>query len=354
MGDVRLIDPCRDDRWDRFVAAHPFGWITHLAGWKRVLEEAFPHLKPRYLAAFGPDGQISAALPMFEAKSIITGHRFVSLPFATLCDPLISTEEDMEMLFAEAEQMLVDAGARYIELRTHLSSSLIPEAHFSSSDMYKNQYLRLDRSLESLKASFHRSCVRQRIARAEKSGLTIRPAADETDLKAFYHLHSDMRRRLGLPAPPFSFLRALWRTFFPTGHLSLLLSMLKTKIIGGIILLKFKERVSAEFLGWDDGYRDMSPTHHLFWEGIKAADAEGRKIFDFGRSSLVNTSLSTFKSRWGTALADIRHYYYPPVYSTRTGERDTSLAHRAVRHMCRTMPEPAFRLIGLFCYRHLA
>ncbi len=291
---------------------------------------------------------------MFEVKSIITGHRFVSLPFATLCDPLVSNQNEMETMFSAVQQMLRETGARYIELRTHLASALVPGRRFSGVDLYRNQYLPLDRPLDVLKASFHRSCVRQRIARAEKSGLTIRAADNESDLREFYRLHSDMRKRLGLPAPPFSFLRALWRTFFPIGQLSLLLSTLKTKVIGGIILFKFKERVSAEFLGWDETYRDVSPTHHLFWEGIKAAHAEGRGIFDFGRSSPVDTSLSTFKSRWGTSLADIRHYYYPPDYSTRTGERDSSLAHRAIRHMCRTLPAPAFRLVGMFCYRHLA
>ncbi len=354
MGDVSFIDPCRDERWDRFVAAHPFGWITHLSGWKKVLDQTFAHLKPCYLALVGPDRQIAGALPLFEVKSVITGHRLVSLPFATLCDPLVSSENEMETMSAAVQQMLKETGARYIELRTHLASAVVPDQRFSGIGLYQNQYLSLDRPLDVLKASFHRSCVRQRIARAEKSGLVIRAADNEADLREFYRLHAGMRKRLGLPAPPFSFLTALWRTFFPVGQLSLLLSTLKTKVIGGIILFKFKERVSAEFLGWDERYRDMSPTHHLFWEGIKAAHAEGRKIFDFGRSSPVDASLSTFKSRWGTSLADIRHYYYPPGYSTRSGERNGSLARRAIRTVCRTLPEPAFRLVGMFCYRHLA
>jgi hypothetical protein len=34
MANAILIDPARDPRWDRFVKKHPFGWITHLSGWK--------------------------------------------------------------------------------------------------------------------------------------------------------------------------------------------------------------------------------------------------------------------------------------------------------------------------------
>ena len=39
MRDNILIDPASDSRWDEFVAAHPYGWICHLAGWKKVLED---------------------------------------------------------------------------------------------------------------------------------------------------------------------------------------------------------------------------------------------------------------------------------------------------------------------------
>ena len=39
MNTLQSIDPLKDSRWDGFVAGHPFGWVCHLSGWKKVLEE---------------------------------------------------------------------------------------------------------------------------------------------------------------------------------------------------------------------------------------------------------------------------------------------------------------------------
>ena len=95
---IKLIDPITDPRWDKFVENHPFGWICHLSGWKQVLEKSFKHMKGYYFALLDNSGNIQAALPIFEVKSWLTGNRLVSIPFATLCDPLISKSEEMAIL----------------------------------------------------------------------------------------------------------------------------------------------------------------------------------------------------------------------------------------------------------------
>jgi serine/alanine adding enzyme len=354
VSDVRLIDPAIDPRWDEFVLAHPFGWVTHLSGWKTAIESTFNHMHARYLVLYGRRGEISAALPLFEVKSRVTGNRLVCLPFATLCDPLVSSRQQAEVLLDAGCDMLKEVNASYIEMRTHGSGPLMPDQRLGSNTLYRNHYLRLEAPLEGLMQSFHRSCVRQRIARAIKSGLQIRMGAHESDLAEFYELHRSTRKRLGLPAPPRSLLRALWHTFFPSGHLSLLLSKYEDRMVGGVIVFKFRDRVSGEFLGWDERFRDVSPTHHLFWEAIKMASREGRKIFDFGRSSSADTSLMTFKDRWGTSAKDLPSFYYPPYYSNRASEQKRSFKYRLVRGMCRTLPDPAFRLLGSFCYRHMS
>jgi len=351
---VHLIDPCSEPGWDDFVLHHPFGWITHLSGWKKVLEDCFPHMRARYLAVLGRDGEISAALPLFEVKSRITGHRLVGLPFATLCDPLVSRTEEIDDLLDSAGLLLDETGASYIQLRTHLSSAVIPGGRLLGTNTYGNHYLNLSGSLSELERHFHRTCVRQRISRAIKSGLRIRIGEGERDLKLFYSLHSDMRKRLGLPAPPYRMLEALWNSFHPAGQLSLLLSEFDGKTVGGIVVFKYRDRMSAEFLGWDANFREVSPTHHLFWEAIKMADREGRKTFDFGRSTSLETSLTRFKERWGTSFSDLSYYYYPPRFAVKGEDQSGSFTHRVVKEVCKALPEPAFRMIGSFCYRHMA
>jgi hypothetical protein len=350
---VRLIDPSLEPAWDRFVANHPLGWLCHLSGWKKVIEGAFDHMEAHYLALYDKrNEEIVAGLPLFKVKSAITGHRLVSLPFATLSDPLVSSGEQMDELLDAAFDLMKKVNASYIEVKTRGSTSMMPTNRLSGINFYKNHYLPLGAPLENVRSSFHRSCVRQRITRAVKSGLVIRTGENKSDLRAFYTLHVATRKRLGLPAPPFSLLEGLWDTFSPSGNLSLLLSDYQGKAVAGIVVLKFRDRMSGEFLGWEERYRDMSPTHHIFWEAIKLADKEGRLVFDFGRSSPMNSSLAEFKSRWGTSVVDLPQYYYPPKAGGKV-DQEKSLIRKVVREACRRAPDPAFRVMSSICFRHM-
>jgi len=96
--EIKLIDNLSNAQWDGFVKTHPYGQIYHLAGWKDVLEKSFKHMKGYYFTIM-EDSQIKSALPIFHVKSWITGNRMVSIPFATFCDPLISTQNEFIELF---------------------------------------------------------------------------------------------------------------------------------------------------------------------------------------------------------------------------------------------------------------
>ena len=41
---------------------------------------------------------VRAALPIYAVESGLMGRRLVSIPFATLCDPLVTDPADMEIL----------------------------------------------------------------------------------------------------------------------------------------------------------------------------------------------------------------------------------------------------------------
>ena len=88
--EVIIIDPLNDERWDKFVENHNWGWLCHLAGWKQVLEKSFKHMKGYFLVLLNNRKKhIKAALPVYQVKSWMTGNKLVSIPFATLSDPLV-------------------------------------------------------------------------------------------------------------------------------------------------------------------------------------------------------------------------------------------------------------------------
>ncbi len=349
---VNIIDPLSDERWDRFVENHPLGWICHLSGWKRVLEESFPQMKGYYLV-LEQNHAIRAGLPVYVVKSWLTGNRLVSIPFATLSDPLVSSRREAEVLVTAVMDLARKRRIQPIEIRTCQASAYLHDKHLGDSTYFKHHYLLFDKTPEDLYKNFHRTCVRQRISRAENSDIEVVDAMTEQDLLSFYQMYVIHRKRLCLPPQPYSFIKALWDIFSPQGQVSLLLARRYGQDIAGVLLLKFRERVSAEYAVRDDVFQSMSPLHLLFWEGIRAACRDGFRIFDFGRTAPENRPLMDFKARWGTVVADLHHFYYPKEKAAREPNGMKSLKRRIVSEVCRYAPLPILSRAGSFIYRHM-
>lgn len=349
---TEFIDPSNDDRWDEFVEQHPFGWLSHLSSWKNVVEGSFDHMKGYYPALVDAgNGQIKAALPVFEVDSWLTGRKMVSIPWATLSDPLVLCKEEFDLLAGEVKKLSEQRGAKHVEVRTLHTAPLIREAGTIAQQQYAHHYLNLEQDIDQLRRSFHRTCVQQRIRRALNSKLNLRIGETEDDLKILYSMHMANRKSKCLPPQPYRFFQLLWQTLFPENKISLLIAELSGNPIATLLLFKYKDRVSAEIAHMDENYHNVSPNIYLFWQAMLQGIEEGYKIFDFGRTSPTNQSLLAFKSRWGTTVSDISFFYYPQEMS-----KDLTVEYhsryRMLKRICKYAPDFALPYIGKFCYRH--
>src|SRR5687768_17581734 len=92
--DVRWLRSDEMSRWDRFVLDHSQGLIYHSTLWKNALENAFPHVKGHFLAETEPEtGKIKSGIALYTVSSWLLGPRLISIPFATLGEPLVETAE---------------------------------------------------------------------------------------------------------------------------------------------------------------------------------------------------------------------------------------------------------------------
>jgi hypothetical protein len=354
LGDgIGIIDPLNDQRWDRFVERHPFGWITHLSGWKRVLDECFSHMHGYYLTLSDSAGDLKAALPIYSVDSWLTGRRLVSIPFATLSDPLSSTPEDMERLLCAAITLSKYLNTTHIVIKTVSTSPLLNWEKYAPDCHNKQHSIHLCKDPDLIKESFHRTCVRQRIKRAQESGLRIVSGSTDADLQKFYDLHCMTRKRCSLPPQPYPFIRSIWQAFAGSKRVELLLAYKEDVAVAGIILFKYKNRVSVEFLAVDAAYHNLSPVHLLFWSSIRDACLAGYGVLDFGSTSIHNKTLMNFKSHWGTQVTDLPHFFYPNVPTHSLKLKEDSAVQKALRYVCNNAPDCILHCIGDFCYRHL-
>ena len=346
------IDPQSDPRWDQFVESHPLGLICHLSGWKQVLEESFPQMKGRYLAILNDDNSIRAALPVFEIRSILTGNRLVSIPFATNCDPLISSNEDLRELLDSVIELSTKLRISRIELRALASWPLIHDDRIGITIHYNSHQLSLDVSLEELIKTFSKQ-VRRKIKTFSKTDFNLQIAGSERDLLEFYHLYVKTRKRLGLPPQPYLFFQLLWGEFSPTKCITLLLVKYEGQLIAGLIMFKFKDRCSWDYLASDASFQNLHTTYFILWEAIKFAHSEGYKIFDFGRTSISNAGLMSFKNLWGTKIITLPKFYYPEKLCLRSNDQEGSVSYELIRKISKYIPDSLFQSIGNFMYRHL-
>jgi len=352
--NIFLIDPINDSRWDEFVEKHPYGWITHLSGWKRVVEGSFKHIKGHYITLIDEEsGSIQAGLPLFEIRSWITGHRLVSIPFATLADPLISSSEQFSKLFNAALDLSKRLNIPKVEIRTLKSDSYINVKNLHRVSENYLPFLSLERDLEEIRMSFHKTSVRDKINKSIKHNLQLEVANSEDDLKSFYNLYIHTRKDLNLPPQPYSYFKNLWDVFHPRDNMDVLLVKFDDRIIAGVINFKFKDRVSGEFESWDKQYKNHSPVHFVIWESIKKAHHEGYKVFDMGRTLRASISLLKFKERWGTRVVNLPKYLYQKEAAFKKNTDEDSFKLRMIQTTSRIVPTFLFPQYGRLIYKHM-
>jgi len=335
--------------WDAFVARHPLGLIYHLSSWKQALERAFSHIKGHFLVLRDDSGQIAAGIPVYLVRSWLLGNRLVSIPYASICDPLISTEEQYRELLGGLRAFQKECRAGSIEIKTLKTARLIADPLCSSSESM-HHYLPLDRSLEELQKIFAYKAIRQIIHRAQHRGLIVRPQLDPAAIVLIHSFLASTRRRLSLPPIPHRFFRSFAQAF-GKDRMTILVAYLEGKPIAALLALNFSGVLHIEYYGGNSIAYQTGASHLLHWEAIKHAGSLGCKSVSFGLTDSWNEGLLSFKRRWGTieepiGISCISSNGQPRV-TLKSAKRN-----RASRWLFRNAPQPVCAALASFIYRH--
>ena len=356
MKTIHWLSANEYDEWDAFVKRHPKGLVYHLSAWKQLLEIAFGHIHGQFLVLRNGDGQIQAGLPLYAVKSWVLGNRLVSIPFATMCDPLISSKEEFDLLWPAIEDVSVKNKTRRIEIRIRRTNTECLPAPLAASTHYKHHYLTLEKSTDELFRSFNKSNISRAIKKAKQEGVIIEERNDEQSLRVLHSFLVSTRRKHSLPPMPFAFFRAMYQVLSPD-HVTLYLAIHEGRPVGGILVSKFKDLWTSEYSGdVSDSVRGVSQL--IYWETIQHAKNSGAANFSFGRTSLDNTGLLTHKRRWATIEEDLTDYISSPNVITEQSHEapkpgNHSKYDSTVKLLIKYSPGLVQKFIGDFVYRHL-
>ena len=345
-----VSDPKTIPDWNQFVVSQQLGWVSHRAEWCTMLSQAFPFLQVRYvMVRHGANGPIAAILPLFLQKTHRGQRKLISLPHTTFCDPLAAEPEAMQYLVGKLPELMKQEDACTLEIRSFLASDQIESPAFRKSSDYIHHEIALDKTEDELLLSFHRTSIRKEIRRTLKSPLKIREGKTVEDLQTFFNLYKDSRKRLGLPAQPWPFLRSLWLNLHPIHGIELLLVELDGRAIGGLIVLLDRQRASAEMIAYEDETKTLSPNQLVLWSAICRAKASGRANFDFGRTPLVEHNLISVKDRWGTKTRPINHFSMPANTPKKLSQ--SRIIYELTRTILRRIPSRPYSAFSEFFYR---
>ena len=339
--------------WDAFVLRHPLGLAYHLSAWRSVLEGTFDHIRGKIVVVKDENGEIRSGLPIYNIRSWLLKNRTVSVPFATFCDPLISSREDFILLWKAVEEMARESGSRRIEIRTRrMDSNLIP-APLVAGARYKHHYLPLSGSIDELFRRLHPSCIRRRLQQAKRTGLTVERRQDIQSVRCLHSLLVATRRRLGLPPIPVDLFEAAFR-YLSSDRVGVYLAISRGTPVGGALAVKFKDMWTAEYSGHADG-APPGTDQYVYWHMIECAKNSGAASFSFGRTSLDNQGLLDYKRRWATIEEDLTDYVAYPGRTPRATESAKTVhpAFYLSARLLRYTPTHIQKCFGDFCYRHL-
>jgi len=331
-----------DDRWADFVRSHPGAGPFHDPAWALLLSECYG-LDGFVVTATDDTGAIRGGLPVLGAPRFPgRPRRLVSLPFTDSLEPLADPVEARRLCSA-ADALRSDLGFARIELRGPLDGAR------AAPQVAVRHELDLASDPEEVERGFTKM-RRRNMRTAERHGLTIGKAQDEREVtEAFYGLHLQTRRRLGVPSQPKRFFRLLWRRVLePGGGFALIVRRGPVPVAAGIFLVG--RGVTIYKYGASDArYQADRPNDLLMSSAIREACRDGSRIFDFGRSDLTATGLRAFKSSWGAAEE-------PLVYATiGIGEQaEVSGADGVVGSVLRRTPTWVTRAVGEVLYRYAA
>jgi hypothetical protein len=348
---VRILDGPNFPKWDEFVFSHEHGTIYHTTSWMKVIKGSYGHT-PVYIYTEDNNAKIMSVLPAFLVKGRITGSRLVSVPGAQSCNPLVYSNEDLHALLSFLRKMIEEGQADYLELRTDGTVRMPESFDPDTVDGYSTYALDIARPSEDVVKTFHKGQTQRSIRKALKSDLKIVKGTGTKDLKDFYRLYLGMRKDYGLLPQPYRFFLCLWEELFPKGEIDILSAEKNGIIVSSVLLLKFKDTVTYEYgASLPSAHKDRA-SHLLLWKAIEDGCAHGYHVFDFGRTSDDNASLSNFKSNWGTTKIALPYLYIPTVKSFGSF-RQNSLPKQVMGLSLKYLPTPVCQIIGRILYREL-
>jgi lipid II:glycine glycyltransferase (peptidoglycan interpeptide bridge formation enzyme) len=148
-----------------------------------------------------------------------------------------------------------------------------------------NVLLDITPSEDELLSSMHKK-HRYNIKYAQRKGVTVKEAADESDFDVFYKLFDDTNKRQKYYGRPRLYLKNLWDMFLEKDMARILTAYYQDEPLASWMFFIHDDVIYYPYGGSSEKHRNLFGSNLVAWEGIKIGKKMGCNTFDM----------------WGTAV----------------------------------------------------
>ncbi len=286
--DIALAQPADAADWDGFVRAQGEATGYHEWAWRDVFARGLGR-EPHYLVA-RRDGRVAGVLPLVEVRSLIFGRALSSLPYVNYGGVVAADDDVAQALVDEAARLASARSLSYVVLRhrRRMFSNLPTREHKVT------MTLPLARDRDAMWSGLDRK-VRNQVRKAEKSGVVAASGGIDL-LDDFYDVFARNMRDLGTPVYGRSLFAAILECLPNDARIHV--ARVEGRTIAAALSYAYGSTIEVPSASSHREHRALCPNHLLYWSMICGAIAEGRRTFDFGRST-PDDGTYHFKAQWG-------------------------------------------------------
>lgn len=301
-----MTESMQRDDWNRLVANSPGGCFLQSWEWGE-LQAA---LQVPYWRLTGDDGvALVARRPLPGGRSwfyVPRGPVWKSTNTNNVLSSLIDLAKKERVVFVRVEPS--QSGEQDIESEQwqRADHSVQPE---------HTLVLDLDKSEDELLADMHQK-TRYNIRLAQKKGVLVRLAQDESGIENFLKISREVSGRSSFHYHPDDYYRIMNRVLSPAGMLEVVVAEYNGQVLAVHLLCRFGQTVTYVHGASSSDHRAVMAPHLLQWESIKRAKETGAKVYDFfGVAPKENkdnhpwAGITRFKEGFGGRRVD-----YPGAY----------------------------------------
>jgi CelD/BcsL family acetyltransferase involved in cellulose biosynthesis len=337
------VDPLADPRWLALASSTPGASVFHHPTWLELVRHTYGY-GVFATCAIDRAGRLVAGLPLVHVTSRLSGRRLVAVPFADLCGPLVlpdAPETALGAVAAAAERERERRGCA-LEVRERLPGT------GAAVELFHRHVIDLSAGADAAEKRCHPR-ARRNTRKARREGVTVERRTDRAALDAFYALHLQTRRRLGVPTQPRRFIRGLERLFAADlGYVAL--ARHEERPVAAAVFLRGSDGLLYKYGASDPTALTLRPNNVLFSDVIRWAADDGLTSLDLGRTDLASQGLRDFKCSLGADET-------PLAYTYAGGNGPSAARGRATRTLAgviRRSPPVVSRVVGEVLYRHAA